>query len=358
VIINSSMPTVRRGPSKPSIRVAAFTGSKVISSPRFRVRQYIPHLEDQGIHVTEYVARYGSWPPDTKAWRPLWFPATVLDRVPGVVQSYQYDVTLLQREMVSTLVTLERFTHRPRILDVDDAVWLSPRSRRNFATLAKICDSVICGNDFIVENVRQWNQNTFVLPTAVDTDRFRPLESSARRRTRPVIGWSGLRSNLRYLIDLERALAAVLDSHKDAVLRVVCDVKPVFRLLDSTRVEYIPWSLQNEVQTIQEMSIGLMPIEDTLWGRGKCSYKMLLYMSCGLPVAVSPVGMNNEVLARGTVGFGPASDLEWADCLKWLLDNPERAREMGAIGREVVERYYSLHLLAPRLAGYLKMFSR
>src|SRR5215831_2933661 len=107
-----------------AIRVAAFTGSRTISSPRFRVRQYIPHLRQQEIYVTEHIARFGSWPPDKKAYRPLWFPVTVLDRVPSVVRSYQYDLTLLQREMVSTLVTLERFTRRPRVLDVDDAVWL------------------------------------------------------------------------------------------------------------------------------------------------------------------------------------------------------------------------------------------
>ncbi len=97
------------------------SGSKVISSRRFRVRQYILHLEDQGRHVTGQVAGFGSWLPDTKVWRPLWFPATVLDRGPGVMQFYQHDVTLLQCEMVSMLATLERFAHHSCILDVDDA---------------------------------------------------------------------------------------------------------------------------------------------------------------------------------------------------------------------------------------------
>ena len=281
-------------------------------------------------------------------------PATVVDRIPGVMKSHRNDVTLLQREMVSTLLTLERFTHRPRVLDVDDAVWLNGRAERNFPALVKMCDGVICGNDFIAENVRRWNSEIFVLPTAVDTDLFRPITKPAKQ----IIGWSGLAFNLKFLLGIEPALAAVLDKHKNAVLRVVSSIKPVFRLLDDSRVEYIPWSFENEVKTIQEMSIGLMPIDDDAWGRGKCSYKMLLYMSCGLPVVVSPVGMNNEVLSKGTVGFGPRSVSEWADSLSWLLENQEKGNAMGMAGRKVVEDYYSLRLLAPQFAGYLRTFAK
>jgi glycosyltransferase involved in cell wall biosynthesis len=290
--------------------------------------------------------------------RPFWLPATVIDRIPGVVQSYRYDMTLLQREMVSTLLTLERFTHRPRVLDVDDAVWLNGRAERNFPALARMCDGVICGNDFIADNVRRWNRETFVLPTAVDTDLFRPMAAPATSAAKQIIGWSGLAFNLKYLLGIETALAAVLDKHKNAVLRVVSSTKPIFRLLDDSRVEYLPWSIESEVKTIQEMSIGLMPIDDDDWGRGKCSYKMLLYMSCGLPVVVAPVGMNNEVLSKGAVGFGPRSIAEWADCITWLLENQEKGRAMGVAGRQVVEDHYSLRLLSPKLAGYLKKFSK
>lgn len=340
---------------KKSIRVAAFTGGEY-SSPRFRVKQYIPHLRGYGIQVTEYLARFGSWPPVKKIWRPFWLPATIINRIPGVLRSYQHDITLLNREMVSTLVTLEGFTRRPRVLDVDDAVWLAPRASRTFPILAKMCDGIVCGNEFIAETVQKWNKSTFVLPTAVDTNQFRPSGISSGARSKQIIGWSGVFSNLKYLYSIEDALAAVMAKRKDVVLRVVSGIKPTFRRLDKSRVEYIPWSPQNDAQTIREMSIGLMPIEDSLWGRGKCSYKMLLYMSCGLPVVVSPVGMNNEVLSRGNVGFGPRSESEWIECLSWLLDNPEEGRKMGLAGRKIVEEHYSLPLLCPRLARHLRTF--
>ena len=336
--------------------MAAFTGGATISSPRFRVRQYIPGLGQCGIQVSEYIARFGSWPPSSKALRPLWLPATVVQRVPGVIASFRYDVTLLQREMVSTLVTLEGLTHRPRILDVDDAVWLNRGGEKSFSRLVRLCDGVICGNSFIEETVRRWHSQTIIVPTGVDTERFRPLENIGR--TRPVIGWSGLGSNLKSLAEIERPLATVLNHCKDAVLRVISDVKPRFELLPAARVEYIPWSPENEVRTIQEMSAGLMPAEDSLWARGKCSYKMLLYLSCGVPAVVSPVGMNQEVLALGRVGFGPRSETEWTDCLISLLKNPEQAKQMGENGRRVVEEHFSLNVLGPRLAGYIKTFSK
>ena len=340
------------------IHVAAFTGGKTISSPRFRVRQYVPYLREYGVSISEHVARWNSWPPSAKLWRPLWLPATLMDRVPGILGSFRGDVTLLQREIVSTMVTLERFTHRPRVLDVDDAVWLNRGGEKNFARLIKLCDGVICGNSFIEENVRTWSSETTILPTAVDTDRFHPLPDSVGAQNRPILGWSGLGSNLASLSAIERPLAAVLDSHRDAVLRVVSDAKPNFQLLRESQVEYVPWSPENEVRTIQEMSVGLMPMEDSLWSRGKCSYKMLLYMSCGVPVAVSPVGMNREVLSAGNVGFGPQSEAEWADSLTWLLNNTAKAKEMGQCGRKVVEERYSLRSLAPRLAAYLRKFAR
>lgn len=337
-----------------TLRVAAFTGSLTVSSRRFRVAQYIPKLRSKGICVDENVARLGSWPPQNRFVRPLWFAGTVLDRVIPVLRSHVYDVTLLQRELVSTFATLERFTHRPRVLDVDDAIWLAqPRSARAFAALAKMSDAILCGNTFIAEAARQWNANVTVLPTAVDTNRFFCVER-AEVPSKKIVGWSGLQSGLKYLLGVERALYRLLTSRSNTVLRIVSDAMPKFERLRPPLVEFVKWSPENEVQTIQEMNVGLMPIDDTLWSRGKCSYKMLLYMACGVPVVVSPFGMNREVLSYGDVGFGAITDSDWIDAIGYLLDNPERAREMGQEGRRVVEENFSLDILADRMASCLK----
>ena len=270
------------------------------------------------------------------------------------MRSHRYDLTLLQRELISTLSSLEIFTKRPRVFDVDDAVWLNRGGRTGFKTIVQRCDGVICGNSFIAETAIRWNPSICLLPTAVDTDRFVPSAIPLRDDGKRIIGWSGLAVSLKYVYEIEEALLPILTKDRNVVLRIVSEKAPRFKSLPVAQVEYVPWSPQNEVQTIQEMTVGIMPIEDSLWPRGKCSYKMLLYMSCGIPVIVSPVGMNAEVLAQGRVGFGPKSIREWTEALDALLESPEEAQTMGVAGRQVVEEHYALHVLAPKLISFLR----
>jgi glycosyltransferase involved in cell wall biosynthesis len=337
------------------LRVAAFTGGARLGGARFRVRQYIPRLRELSVDVREFVARFGSYPPVRKTLRPAWALATVAERAPAALRSYAYDLTLLQREMVSTFLTLEPLTKRPRVLDVDDAIWLHRRGDF-FPRLARRCAGVICGNAYIADAVSRWNQNVRIVPTAVDTDRFRPRTNGTPDGP-PVVGWSGLPSGFPYLLSIDRPLGRVLERHPEARLRVVSRWPPRFEHVPEDRVEFIEWSEDNEVQTIQGMTVGLMPLDGTAWSLGKCSYKMLLYMACGVPAVVSPVGMNAEVLAKGSVGLGPRTEDEWVDALDTLLESPTRGRQMGRAGRDVVASHYSVAVLAPEIASCLRSFA-
>src|SRR5439155_26443088 len=130
------------------LRVLACTGGHTTPSGVPRVQQYVPHLRNMHINLTECPSRAGSFPPEAGFKRPFWAMWNLVEHFPRVLQSYKYDVTLLQREMLSTMVTLEPLTKRPRILDVDDAIWVHRRGA--FARrLAALCDHVICGNDFL-----------------------------------------------------------------------------------------------------------------------------------------------------------------------------------------------------------------
>jgi glycosyltransferase involved in cell wall biosynthesis len=338
------------------LRVAAFTGGKDISAARFRLRQYLPALSQALIAVDEFYSHLGSWPPNSKLKRPFWLVGTVAERIPAVLKSHHYDLTFLQRELVSTLSTLERWTKRPRVFDVDDAVWLNRGGRTGFKSILQMCDGVICGNDFIAEAARRWNSNICIIPTAVDTDRFVPAlaPSAAARQRQLIIGWSGLAVGLQNVYLIEETIAQVMAKYPEAVFRVVSEAPPKFRLLSPAQVEYVSWSPESEVRAIQEMTVGIMPLTDSLWSRGKCSYKMLLYMSCAVPVVVSPVGMNAQVLSQGKVGLGARDPAEWAEALTLLLQNRALADEMGTAGRCVIEQHYALRKLAPRLASFLR----
>lgn len=340
------------------MRIAAFTGGQTISSARFRVRQYIPELRRFDMEMVEHVAPLGSWPPANRLARPAWALATLASRLPAIGASWRADLTFLQRELVSTLCTLEPLTKAPRVLDLDDAVWMNGESQ--IRKLVSCVDGVVCGNDFIDAWASQWHANRIILPTAVDTRRWCPLADVAavlpRQGRGRIIGWTGLYAGSKYLLSVEPALRDVLRLHPDVTLRVVSDRRPDFQVIPPERIEYLPWSPENEVTTMQEMTMGIMPLHDTPWERGKCSYKMLLYMACGLPVVVSPVGMNGQVLQLADVGLAAHDRDDWVGAISKLLADPQRAREYGDNGRRVVCEHFALPTLAGQLAAYFRRF--
>lgn len=336
------------------IRVAAYSQGYFVPSSRFRIRQYIPLLMDHGIAVTEMIARFNSYPPTNKALRPFWATATLVDRLPQVFRSYQHDVVLLQRSFISSIFTFEGLTKRPRVLDVDDAIFLL-RGGKSARQLAECCDRVICGNDFLAAWFSRHNKNISILPTAIDTERYAPDEARFRDPKRSVvIGWLGTSSNIKYLESISPTIAKVMTAFKQVRLMVVCDQKPCCAPIDPGRVDFIPWSTDIEVSALQRMDIGIMPLEDSPWTRGKCSYKMLQYMSVGIPVVVSPIGMNNEVLIKGDIGFGPNNICEWEDSLSILVHDSALRSRMGNAGRILAEASFSIKYLAPKLADCLK----
>jgi len=337
------------------LKVAAYTGGSNVPSARFRIRQYVEALSRFDVDLVEFASRAGMYPPSA-AWRRAgWLLAACAERSLQLRGSQSYDVVIFQRELISTLLTLERFFGRPRVLDVDDAIWLHRRGA--FAgKLAKRCDAVICGNAYLADYFGKHCDQIYLLPTAVDAMRFHP--SGQTRGETQIIGWSGSRSNLMELERIEPALRAVMHRFPNARLRVVCDRRARLDGLPADRVEHVTWSPAIEVSALQDLRVGLMPLQDTAWTRGKCSFKMLTYMACGVPVVASPVGMNQEVLEMGNIGFGPRTQDEWVDALSVLLADTDVAERMGNAGRSVIDASFSVEVLSFRLAEILRAIAK
>jgi glycosyltransferase involved in cell wall biosynthesis len=329
-----------------TVRVTAFTGGGRAPSARFRVRQYIPVLAEEGIDIVELSPGLGSYPPHRRWQRPAWLLGSLAQRVPHIAAGWAADVTLLHREMISTLPTLEGLTRRPRLVDVDDAIHLF---RGGWAAkhLAERADLVVVGNDWLAETWRRWNPNVEILPTAVDTRCYhvRPLPE------RPSIGWIGSFGNLRYLESIAPALLEAVRRFPSVSI-AVCSERPP--RLAGLPLRYVPWSAAAENDFLASLTVGLMPLADGPWERGKCSFKMLQYMAAGRPCVVSPVGMNKEVLAQAELGLAAGDHAEWVEAISTILSDRRAAEELGAAGRAVVERHYSLGALAPRLAQLIR----
>jgi glycosyltransferase involved in cell wall biosynthesis len=314
------------------------------------VRQYLDIWARRGLAVTELPNAAGTYPPRGRALRPLWGGANLLSSALNVLRGHDVDVTLLQREFLSTTVTLEGWTHAPRILDVDDAIWVGPRGA--FADrLARLCELVICGNAYLEEHFARLGVATAIVPTAVDAGRFAPAPEPPPE-DRLDIGWLGLGSGLPYVEARAAAFARALAALPRARLRIMSDRRPQLAGVPPDRWTFDPWSAETEAAFARSLDIGVMPLADTPFERGKCSYKMLLYMASGVPVVVSPVGMNRDVLAMGDVGLGAVDDGDWVEALVALGRDREWRQRCGAAGRAVVLAHFERGFVGERLADH------
>lgn len=332
------------------IRVAAFTGGLHVPSARFRVRQHLPYLRRLGLDAREFVSRVGGYPPTGFLRRMRWGCLALVERALQVASSHRYDVILFQRELLSTLFTLERFTAAPRILDVDDAIWVH-KGGHAARQLAQLCDLVICGNTYLANHFSQWNKNTRIIPTAVDTTHHVPSLRAPREQC--VVGWIGTVPGFQYLYWLEDIIGSLMEQHRDVVFRVISSQPPAFGKLPAGSVQFRLWSPDKEISEIQDFDIGIMPLFDNEAARGKCSFKVLQYMACGIPVVASPVGMNVEVLAKGNFGLSPRTEEEWGIALSHLAMNKAERERMGTRAREAAQEF-DTKLVATSLAAAIR----
>ncbi len=345
------------------MKVVVLTTGRFTPSTRFRIRQHIKPLTEYGIQVREYSPFLNKGPPFLgvpRSMSVLQFPpawplvacqvvAQISTLIPGLLAARDADVLWLERGLYPGIPSFERFLSKPLVLDVDDAVWHArPFGERQMRLTAERADIITVCNSHLANWFSQYNKNIELVPTSVDGERFFPQTRTPRAEF--IVGWTGTSSNFDCLYDIQEALGTFLRHAPSARLRVVADRPPLDLGLPTKRIDFHRWSEDNEVALVQSMDVGIMPMADSDWNRGKCAFKMLQYMACGLPVVASPVGMSAEVLGCGELGY-PASTLsEWTDALVHLYENPDVASRFGIAGRAVFERTYSRKVVTEKLA--------
>jgi glycosyltransferase involved in cell wall biosynthesis len=355
------------------VKVLALVPAPYDTTPgqRFRIEQWTPHLRAEGIEVelapfldagTETVMRKPGHTP-AKAWG---VSRALARRLALVRRSRQFDAVYVFREaalagppLVETL--LARRGAR-LVLDYDDAIWVSYVSPANpylaklkfpgkTATLCRISRHVLAGNTYLADYARRYNDRVTVVPTTIDTERYRPQERPPNAV--PVIGWTGSYSTVKYLDVLAPALRRL---RQRTPFRMVV-VGGEFRL-DGVDVECRPWDSRREVEDLRDFDVGVMPLLDTEWERGKCGLKALQYMALEIPSVVSPVGVNTEIVRDGVEGFTARTDEEWETALARLLGDAPLRRRLGQAARETVVRRYSAQVHAPRVAEIFREVAR
>jgi glycosyltransferase involved in cell wall biosynthesis len=339
------------------IKVDAYTQGTNIPSSRYRVRQYIPVLKQRDILINEIPSLISSYPPAKITQRPLWAMQNLFEHFTNVRSNNSSDLIILQREFLSGFCTLERMLRKPLIFDVDDAIYLNSKFSNHAKKISKYSNFIVCGNEFLADRFSEWNSNVEVVPTAVDLMSFDNAASKKPKSDKIVILWSGSSSGYNYLYNIEVALNRVLLNRENVYLKIVSDKTPNFKILNLDKVIFERWNEQNEFTSVANSDIGIMPLTDSEWSKGKCSFKLLCYMASSLPVVCSPYGMNKEVLKKSQVGYGCITHDDWYDALIDLVDNKNIRDLFGINSKKVVSENYSIDYVSNQLYNIITRFS-
>jgi len=243
------------------------------------------------------------------------------------------------------------------IYDFDDAMMYSPKSPERhsgshfgrFRRTVKLADRVIAGNGYLAEHARRFNRDVAILPTGLDTNAYR-LKATRKDDGKTRLVWIGSRSTLKYLSDIKPALEEVGSRFDNVVLRIICDE---FFELKNTPVEKRLWSEQTQVTDLVTSDIGLAPLPDNRFTRGKCGFKVLQYASSGLPIIASPVGVNAEYVRDGVTGFHATDISQWLDRIGKLIKDKALRERMGQAARADVHKF-DLQVIGKQLVHLIK----
>ncbi len=316
------------------------------ASSRYRVLQYLPFLDREGMEY-EIVALSGQ----------------SRNRLALARRLRAADTVFVQKKLFSSLdlFWVRKLTRR-LVYDFDDAVMYKSgsassrqqaRQRRCFAATAGRADLVVAGNRYLQQEALPVSREVRLLPTVLDMDRYTAREEERDKTPELVLGWIGSRGTLRYLQDIAPALEELGRRWPGLKLKIVADD---FFDLDNLQVIKKPWAAVDEIADLHSFDIGLMPLSDDVWTRGKCGFKLLQCMAVGLPVVCSPVGVNVEIITEGREGFQASTLEEWVTKLDTLIADADLRRQMGLRARQQVEQAYSLAVNGPIFVEYLKNF--
>jgi glycosyltransferase involved in cell wall biosynthesis len=339
-------------------------------SQRYRFEQYLDFLDENMIecelsHLISEKDDKILYSPGKYLGKLLIFIKSWIKRYRDVKRAYQFDYIFIQREafMTGTTYFEKKFAKSKAklIFDFDDSIWLEDKNEANSklaflknpektSTIIALCDKVVAGNDYLANYAKQYNENVLIIPTTIDTGWYKPKPQL--NKSKIVIGWSGSFTTIKHFENSIEALDEIKMEYGDKVtFKVIGDSNYKY---ESLNIIGKKWESETEVEDLQDFDIGIMPLPDIEWTRGKCGLKGLQYMGLAIPTIMSPVGVNKEIIEHGVNGFLASTKEEWVQCLSQLIESKELRETLGKAGRKTVEDAYSIHANQEK---YLTLFT-
>lgn len=347
------------------MRILAIVPSVYDTNPsqRFRIEQWEPLLRERGVEITFKPFESDElhailYKPGLMSEKLKLVQKALRRRAADVRSAREYDAVYVLRE--AALLGPPVFEWRlsrsgvPFVFDFDDAVFIPYVSPSNgylsylkfpgkTRSICRMAAHVMAGNQYLADYAGKVNDRVTIVPTTIDTEKYR-VEPRWDNEV-PVIGWSGSHSTAAHLATVKGVLQKLAGRERFR-LRVIG--APDFKI-DGVDVEAMPWRAATEVDDLRPFDVGIMPLPDDQWSRGKCGLKALQYMALGVPTVCSPVGVNSEIIHDGENGLLAMTEDEWVEKLSSLLRSKEERARLGHAGRETVEARYSAAVQAPRV---------
>lgn len=336
---------------------------------RYRYEQYIPFLEKNGFVFT--ISNLLNEKDDRTFYsRGNYFRKFIIYlkswkiRIADWAKASQYDIIFIYRDALITGSTFfeKKFakTRAKIIYDFDDAIWLHGVSEANskFSFLKnpgktkkiiQLSDIVIVGNQFLASYALQFNKNVVIIPSTINTDEYKSKPFNDEKEE-ICIGWTGSPTTIKHFITAIPVLKKIKGKYGNKILfKIIGDENYYCSELNT---QGIPWSATTEVDDLLSLDIGIMPLPDNEWEKGKCGMKGLQYMGLGIPTVMSPVGANKEIIQNGANGYLPGTQEEWIDILSNLIEDRALRQQIGYAGRKTVVEKYSTEVWKKAYLNY------
>lgn len=277
-----------------------------------------------------------------------------LKRIIQILSMEKCDTVVIYRELhwfpfgLKLLLKIIRKRTKKIIYDFDDAIWLSSPDKisnlikqpyRKTKLLIQYADIVIVGNPYLGDFAKKFNKNVSVIPTVVDTEYFQPIAESKNSNDKITIGWMGSHTTIQHLKIILPALKEIQKNYPFVQFKFIA--KKDFLPEINTCIE--EWNLKDEITTLNTFDIGIMPLPNDEWSKGKCGLKLLTYLSCEIPCVASDVGVNREIIEKTNGGIlVNNTQEEWTRALSQLIESPEKRINLGKQGRKGIEQHYSV----------------
>ena len=339
------------------------------ASSRLRLVQYVPFLANAGVEVDSVPLLGDQYLREKYAGNlPVrHIISAYFSRLRRLLKSPAYDVLWVEKELWPWLPAFTELAFLPSsarlIVDYDDAIFHSYDHHRQMAVRSLLgkkidvvmrrADLVLAGSDYLADHARYAGSKWVEwLPTVVDLERY-PLTTTKPSNRHVVIGWIGSPSTAKYLQIVAPALAELAARYDIRSVAIGARLDQV----QGTPFEALPWTEQSEYSSLRSLDIGIMPLPDEPWERGKCAYKLVQYMACSLPVVASPVGANSQLVEHGSNGYLASTTADWVRSLECLIQSADLRTQLGSAGRQKVEGTYSIQAQLPRLTRMLSQLT-